>query len=175
MTEQFQLRIERLSKSISAFLRLKKTVNEIDRMNQNEIADKPALDKLQSLVQNIKEEQTMKNPLDINKDGTVNKKDLEAFLSTSNILWSVVFGVLISAFLDTLDNWWETGLWSWELIIICAKFDIFPAIIAFVKKLFDKSDYVKNKLIEQLKQQNQSKDLTNQLLQQKIDLQLIPK
>lgn len=121
----------------------------------------------------VKKKMDDQNILDLNKDGRVDKKDFEAFINSSNILWSVVVGVLVSAFLDTIGNWWESGIWSWDLILICAKFDIFPAIIAFVKKLFDKSDFAKNSLIEQLKNNLQSKDLANQLLQQKIDLQLM--
>lgn len=151
--EQFNNRLDRLNKSITQFMKTKQKSIENGDTNM----------------------ETIKKMFDFNKDGNVDKKDLEAFISTSNILWSVVIGVLISAFLDTIGNWWESGIWSWDLILICAKFDIFPAIIAFVKKLFDKSDFVKNLTIEQLKNQLQSKDLTNQLLQQKIDLQLVPK
>ena len=127
-------------------------------------------EKIKKMVMKKMDEQ---NILDLNKDGRVDKKDFEAFINSSNILWSVVVGVLVSAFLDTLGNFWETGIWSWDLILICAKFDIFPAVIAFIKKLFDKSDFAKNSLIEQLKNNLQSKDLANQLLQQKIDLQLM--
>lgn len=151
--EQFNNRLDRLNKSITQYMKTKQKSIENGDTNM----------------------ETIKKMFDFNKDGNVDNKDLEAFISTSNILWSVVVGVLISAFLDTIGNWWETGIWSWDLILICAKFDIFPAIIAFVKKLFDKSDFVKNMTIEQLKNQLQSKDLTNQLLQQKIDLQLVPK
>jgi hypothetical protein len=116
---------------------------------------------------------TVKEKLDFNKDGKLDHEDLKIFLTTTNVLWSIVIGVLITAFLDTITNWFEKGIWNWDIILICAKFDIIPAVVAFIKKMFDKSDVIKNAQIQQLKNDIQSKDLANQLLQQKVDLQLV--
>jgi hypothetical protein len=171
---EYKARVDSLTKTITSFFKLTKTVEDIDRMVKNEQADKPMVDKLCALIkaqkgeigmEQIKEELVEK--LDYNHDGKTDGNDVKAFFKD----WSIVIvGILIFSLSDAQNEIMqmiEAGSFNWAFLLKLVGTAAITSFFYLVKKAMDKEKVDLSNALEAAK--NKINDMMSDVACMKLD------
>jgi hypothetical protein len=164
-----------LQKTITSFLHLKNTVDDVVRMNTNEEADKPQVDKIAMQISEIKKgeigmeqiKEELVEKLDYNHDGKTDGNDVKAFFKD----WSIVIvGILIFSLSDAQNEIMqmiEAGSFNWAFLLKLVGTAAITSFFYLVKKAMDKEKVDLSNALEAAK--NKINDMMSDVACMKLD------
>lgn len=167
--EHFNERVDSLAKTIRNFLHLKETVDDVVRMNQNELADKPNVDKIAMQISEIKKGEIcmesseiagqmlegLKEKADVDKDGKVSFYEMINFFISNPVYIFLALAVIsLNPIKDFLLVGITTNVWNWSQFLSTLLTTFTGIIFYFVTKSMDKNT---QNVINSMKQQFEAK------------------